>query len=116
MSNTILAAVKPRKCIPPGLNMKLMTVAMSPTIEAAPNFLTHQTVMERTANPIISQRIGNPNVLNTIGEKIEFSTPHRADNKAIAATSRVLKYGISLTLVLRNTRTVTPYIKTFCNY
>jgi hypothetical protein len=92
-----------------------MTVAMSPTIVAAPSLLTHQMVTERTVNPIISQRIGNPNMLKKIGEKIEFNTPQRADNKAIAAISRLLKYGMSFTSVLRVNRSVTPDIITFCN-
>ena len=90
MSNTMLAAVKPKKKTPPGLNMKLMAVAIIPTIVAAPSFLIHQTVTERTAKPIMSQRIGNPNMLNTIGEKIEFNTPQRAESKATAAISRLL--------------------------
>ena len=90
MSKTILAAVNPKKKMPPGLNMKFMTVEMSPTEVAAPSFLTHQTVRESNANPIMSHRIGNPNILNTIGEKMEFNTPQRAENKAMPASSRLL--------------------------
>jgi hypothetical protein len=72
--------------------MKFITVAISPTAVTAPNFLIHQTVSARIANPIISHNIGTPNILKTIGAKIEFKTPHRAANMAIAATARVLKY------------------------
>lgn len=89
-SKKTLAAVKPRKKRPAGLKMKFMEVAMRPTAVAAPGFLTHHTVRESTAKPIISQRIGRLNTLNTIGEKMELNTPQRADNKAMAATSRLL--------------------------
>jgi hypothetical protein len=43
----------------------------------------------------MSHRKGKPVILKNMGAKIEFRTPHRADNSAIAATSRLLKYGIS---------------------
>ena len=88
-SKTMLAAVNPKKNTPPGFNTKFMTVAISPTMLAAPGFRTHQTVNESTAKPITSQSIGNPNIWNTIGENIEFSTPHSAENKAITAISRL---------------------------
>ena len=71
--------------------MKFTTVAISPTTVAAPNFLVHHTVRVRTAKPIMSQRIGNPNTRNTMGAKIEFRTPQRAANVAIAAASRLLR-------------------------
>jgi hypothetical protein len=86
----MLTAVKPRMKTAPGLNMKFMTVQLARLEWLLPSFLTHQTVTESTANPIMSQSIGSPYMLNTIGEKIEFNTPQRADNKAIAAISRVL--------------------------
>jgi len=71
--------------------MKFTTVATSPTIVTAPNFLIHQTVRVRIAKPIMSHRIGSPNIRNTIGAKMEFRTPQRPENRAMLANSRVLK-------------------------
>jgi len=102
MSKTMLAAVKPRKWVPPGLKMKFITVAMIPTADAAPGFLIHQTVSTRTAKPIKSQKRGKPVILKNMGAKIELMTPHNADSKAIAATSRLLKYVISNTFSITN--------------
>ena len=71
--------------------MKFIIVAISPTAVTAPTFLIHQTVRASVANPIMSHRIGSPNIRNTIGEKMEFKTPQRPANKATLAMSRVLK-------------------------
>jgi hypothetical protein len=91
-SKTMLAAVKPKKWMAPGLNVKLITVAISPTIVVDPSFLVHQTVSVNAAKPIRSQKKGRPNMVKKIGEKIEFNTPHKAAQNAIAATSLLLKY------------------------
>ena len=72
--------------------MKLMIVAMSPTIIVAPSFLVHQTVIESTVKPIRSHSKGSPVIWKTIGENIAFSTPHSAADKAIIAISMVLNY------------------------
>jgi len=90
-SNTTLAAVKARKWIPPGLRLKLITVAMRPTTVAAPGLRIHQTVRINVKNPIRSHRKGMPVIAKKIGEKMAFSTPHRAAQSDIAAKSRLLK-------------------------
>jgi hypothetical protein len=59
---------------------------------AEPSFLVHQTVIVNAVKPIKSQRKGRPNMLKKIGENIEFSTPHRDAQIAIAAMSLLLKY------------------------
>jgi hypothetical protein len=86
-----LAAVNPRKNTPPGFNRKFMIVATTPTTVTAPNFRTHQKVRPRAAKPIMSQRMGNPNIRKTIGEKMLFSTPQRLEKRATAANSRLSK-------------------------
>ena len=58
VSNTIVAPVKPRNWTPPGFKVKLIRVAMSPTIKVAPGFLNHQIVKDSAATPSISHRIG----------------------------------------------------------
>ncbi len=93
-SKTTLAAVKPKKTAAAGLNMKLMTVAMRPTAVVDPSFLVHHTVSARTEKPIISHRIGRPNIWKKIGLKIEFNTPQSEAQIAIAAMSRVSKWDI----------------------
>ncbi|MCJ7631101.1 hypothetical protein MUP77_01675, partial [Candidatus Bathyarchaeota archaeon] len=75
----------------PGFNVKLMSVAMSPTMVVDPSFLVHHTVRVSAEKPIMSQRMGSPNIWKKIGEKIEFSTPQRAAEKAIAAISLLEK-------------------------
>jgi hypothetical protein len=94
-SNTMLAAVKPRKKRPPGFNMKLISVATKPTTVAAPNFLTHQNVRLKAAKPSMSHRMGKPKAWNTSGENTAFRTPQRLANSEAAASSRLLKYVIS---------------------
>lgn len=61
-SKTALAAVKPKKVTVLGLNMKLMTVAISPTTVAEPSLCVHQTVIVNAVKPIISHRKGSPNI------------------------------------------------------
>ena len=93
--------------------MKFMTVAIIPTIDAAPSFLTHQTVRTRTAKPTKSHKSGKPVILKNMGAKIEFITPHNAANNAMAATSRLVKYGINIPSVLRKLQNVIRRIKGF---
>jgi hypothetical protein len=90
-SKTMLAAVKPRKKIPPGFTMKLMSVAIKPMIVTAPNFLTHQKVRLSDAKPIMSHRIGTPMIRNTIGANSPFRIPQRAENSETIASSWLLK-------------------------
>jgi hypothetical protein len=71
---------------------KLIGVAMSPTIVTAPGFLIHQAASMSKANPIVSQRNGMPVAAKNMGANSAFSTPQRAPQIAIAATSRVLRY------------------------
>jgi len=94
-SKTTLAAVKPKKWTAPGLKIKLIIVAINPTKVIDPNFFVHQTTTVNMEKPIKSQRKGSPNIWKKIGEKIEFNTPHRPAESAIAARSMLLKYGIS---------------------
>ena len=87
----MLATVKPRKWIPPGLNMKFIAVATSPTIVIAPNFLIQTAATVKTENPMRSHKKGKPNIRKKIGEKMEFKTPHRAAHMDISAISLLLK-------------------------
>ena len=59
-SKTKLATVKPKKNTESGRvgNEKLITVAMSPTAVAVPNFLVHHTARVRDEKPIRSHRKG----------------------------------------------------------
>ena len=94
-SYTMLAAMKPKKkSTVAGFMMKVTPVAMRPTVVSAPGFLIHHAVTVRMVNPMRSQRIGSPVRLKTTGENTELSTPHRAAPMAMAATSRLLKYGM----------------------
>ena len=87
----MLAAVKPKKKMPPGLRMKFMMVAMSPMAVTAPSFLIHHAANVKTVKPMRSHRIGKPVRLKITGEKMALSTPHRAAPMAMAAMSRVFR-------------------------
>jgi len=91
MSKTMLAAVKPRNWIPPGFNIKLISVAIKPTVVTAPNFLISQNVRLSDAKPIMSHRIGRPINRNTIGANNPFRIPQSAENSETIANSRLLK-------------------------
>ena len=90
-----LVAVKPRKKRASGLNEKFIAVAMRPTAVAVPNFRVHHTARISDAKPIRSHRKGRWKTWKKIGERVELSTPHKAEQRAITATSRLLKYGKS---------------------
>ena len=90
-SKKTLAAVKPRKWIPPP-NVKFMIVEIKPIIVIAPNFLIHQAAMISTEKPMRSHKIGSPNIWKKTGESNVLSTPHNAEHMEIAAISRALKY------------------------
>jgi hypothetical protein len=68
--------------------MKFMPVAIVPIAASAPCLCIDQAAIVSIANPMKSQRMGNPVRLKTIGEKIELSTPHKAAPLAMAAISR----------------------------
>ena len=86
-SKMTLAAVNPRKMTPAGLIMKLMIVAVSPTIVAEPSFLVHQTVRASAQKPMISHRKGNPEIWKKRGEIVELRIPHRLAESDITAMS-----------------------------
>jgi len=75
----------------PGTSAKFMTVAKRPTMVMAPNFLIHHAARVSTEKPMRSQKNGRWVMLKKSGVKMEFSTPHKAAQIAIAATFRVLK-------------------------
>ena len=78
--------------------MKLIIVAMNPTIVVAPNFLVHHTAIVNSEKPIMSHRKGRPVIRKKIGEKIGLSTPHRAAHMDIAAISRLVKCAKTTTI------------------
>jgi hypothetical protein len=68
-----------------------MPVATKPVTIIIPNFLVHHTSTDKTLKPIKSQRIGIPVAWKNIGEKMEFSTPHRDALMDMVATSQLPK-------------------------
>lgn len=89
-SNTMQAAVNPKKCNAPGLMMKLRRVAMSPMMVWAPGFLVHHRVRDNRATPIISHSMGRWVRFQKMGVIVMFSTAQRAADRVIAVRSRVL--------------------------
>jgi len=75
---------------------------------AAPNFLVHQTTNVNDMKASKSQRKGIRVSCQKIGEINTFRIPHSAAQTATAAKSRVVKYGIVVTLFYTE---VTPSIK-----
>ena len=89
-SKTMVAPVKPRNWTPPGFMMKLMSVAMRPTVMDAPGFLTHQTVRESVAIPSMSHRIGRCVKFQKAGPTTALITAQRDAESVMAVSSFVL--------------------------
>ena len=91
ISKTILAAVKPKKWVAPGLSIKVIIVAIIPVAVTAPNFLIHHKASISEMMPSMSQKNGIWVALQKIGAMYALSTLHRAAHIAIAAMSRLVK-------------------------
>ena len=91
-SKTNVAPVKPRNWTPPGFMMKLMRVAMRPTMMDAPGFLTYQTVRDSVAIPSISHRMGRWVMFQKAGPTTELITAQRDAESVMAVSSFVLNF------------------------
>ena len=90
-SKTILAAVKPKKWVASGLNVKVIIVAIIPVSATAPNFLVCHNTKISEITPSVSHKNGRWVALQKIGVIYALNTLHKAANNAIAAMSRLVK-------------------------